>query len=641
MLPFCQLHSVHRIVCNAVAWIALAAALGVPPAFAADPAEFPLSDVQKGQTGYGLSVFSGAEIDRFEVEILGVWQNLQPKTSYVLARLSGQGLEDSGVIAGMSGSPVYVEGKLVGAVSFGWPFSKEPIAGITPVEHMRALFGQTTPEPGGRLQAGRSPEAPAFAPLVGAAFDEADLRRGLVQLRPPSFGEAPAAVEWAVAGFGPRVRSLLGEELGAVAAAGSSTGVSTDLVPGSAVAAVLVDGDLRLAATGTVTDRRGDAIVAFGHPFLGMGHLEVPMAGAEVVTVVSSQLNSFKIANLGPVVGAVDFDFLTGIRGTVGKQAPTIPMTVRVDRNQAGSREGAAGKDHPAPVRLSLANLPMLTPTLAAISVLGSLNATVESAGVEGLDMNLAIDLGEHGRLTIAQSFDGRGSEMSAALHLMAMAGYVMQNALEEVTVHGITVDLSTHREPRTLSVIGAHPSRSVVRPGESIQLNVDLAAYRGERVRKVLEVSVPSNAQAGRYTLLVGDGQSIDGVRLTLEQFDPVSFDQALDYLNSLHSTSELRVLGLGDGPGLAVAGEVLPDLPGSVSSLWRASGSGGARPLRTAVVEEAGIALGQPAEGLLRVDLEVERGEPVQADPRRRGEQTGPQERAPRGSGGKNGGR
>lgn len=562
---------------------------------------YTLAEVEKGQRGFGLSVFSGSQVERFEFEVLGVWRNLQPRTSYVLARLEGQGLEESGVIAGMSGSPVYLDGRLLGAVSFGWPFANEAIAGITPVEHMRSMLAR----PGGSQEASGAASIPTSR-LLGGDLGAEDLRQTLTLLRPPTIGQAPVAIEWATAGFGGEVRSLLGEVLGPSVVAGGAAALqpgaeSADarLEPGAAVAAVLVDGDLRLAATGTVTDRVGDAILAFGHPFLGFGPVSVPMASAEVLTVVSSQLNSFKVANLGSVVGAVDFDFLTGIRGTLGAVAPVVPMVVELGDSE--------------PVRVSLAKVPRLLPTLAAISVVGALGAEVGSAGAESIDLELELDLGAEGRLSMTQSFDGSGAPLAAALHVFAVTGYLVQTRLGEVDLRAIKVRLAAGAEPRTMTLVGAHPSRSVVRPGDVIRLHVDLAAYRGGRERRELEVEVPSNLGAGRYILLVGDGYSVDAVRLGLEQAEPETLPQALALLESLHSRRELRVLGVVEGPGLSVSGEVLPDLPGSVRLLWAASGGGGAKQLRMAIAEEAGLVLDRPVQGLLRLDLEVKRGQPV----------------------------
>lgn len=600
-----QLRSLHRFLCN----VAVALLLAAPIAATTQPIEvMPLAEVEPGQRGYGLSVFSGAEVERFEVEVIGVWSNLQPRKSYVLARLSGQGLEESGVIAGMSGSPVYIDGRLLGAVSFGWPFSNEAIAGVTPAASMRAMLTDVAPEAptGASLDDDRT-----LAGLLDTESAEARLRASLTRLRPAKIGEAATAVEWASAGFGPEARAFLAEQMGSVvaagsmgtapaAAAGAAGGETRVLQPGSAVAAVLVGGDLKLAATGTVTDREGDSVLAFGHPFLGLGAVEVPMAAAEILTVVSSRWTSFKVANLGEIVGAVDFDYLTGIRGAVGKSAPTVPMTLRLNEDLE-------------PVRLELAKVPTLTPTLAAVSMLGALSAAIDSTGTQSVDLELRVDLGNEGQVAIEQSFDGPGSALASAIHVFSVTGYLMRNSLAEVEIRSLEVDLVTHREPRSLSLTAAHPSRTVVLPGERLDLNVDLIGYRDRKQRRRLEVEVPSHLASGRYMLFVGDGQSVDALRLGIEQRSPMTFPQALTFLNSLHSRRELRVLGVAQGAGLAVAGEVLPDLPGSVRSLWAASGSGSAKPLKMAVVDSAAMRLDRPAAGLLRVDIEVKRGEPI----------------------------
>ncbi len=585
---------------------------GVAPAAAADPqpattvtpmpfeapAPVPLDEVRPGDRGWGLSVFTGAQPERFEVEVLGVWRNPQPGMSYILARLSGRGLEETGVIAGMSGSPVYLGERLAGAVSFGWPFAREPVAGITPIEAMREL----------------APPAGGSAPRGAATVEPADLLPGrqpgdllhqaleaLAAPPLPSAGPLPAGgpgLQWSAAGFGDSSRRLLGEALGGLAAAGDGAVLPPGpLVPGAAVAAVLIDGDLRLAATGTVTDRAGDRVLAFGHPFLGLGPVRLPMASAEIITVLANDFSSFKISNLGPVVGAFDLDRLAGVSGVLGASAPQLPVAVAV----AGDRQRR--------FELRLADVPLLTPALVAVAVLGSLDAATQSVGAQGLDLDVRFDLGRRGELAIHQSFDGGTAAMETAVYLLAFTGYLLQNRLEEVELAGIEVELSQHREPRTARLIEAHAASTLVRPGDRVALNFDLVAYRGQHFRRSLEIEVPTGLPDGRYSLLAGDGVSVDAARLAIERLDPVNFDQALAFLKSLHSRRQLVVLGIRRGSGLAVAGEVLPQLPGSVRSLWAAASSTSAVPLPLAVAQEHVLDVGLPLEGLVRVDLEVRR--------------------------------
>ncbi len=600
----------------------MAAAIAIPaaaPALTASEAGageiFPLAEVAAGQVGFGLSVFSGAEPERFDVEVLGVWRNVQPDTSYILGRLTGRGLAESGVIAGMSGSPVYIDGRLAGAVAFAWPFSREAVAGITPIETMRRLLEEAA-APAAPVRGG-TPLTPAD--LVAGELDPAALVEGLRSALATPFADASTGLQWSATGFGESSRRLLGRALGNVAPAGSSAGAgqgapAPTLAPGSAVAVVLVDGDLRLAATGTVTDRSGDRLLAFGHRLLGLGPTRLPMASAEIVTVLSNQLSSFKISNVGEVVGAFDYDQLAGIRGQLGLEAPTVPMEVVI----RGGRERK--------VRLQVADLPVITPSLVATSLLAAIDSDVESAGSRGVDIDAEYDLGSRGLLRVRQSFDGEGAPLKAAVYLFAVTGYLLQNPLEQVRVEAIAVEVDRFVEPRTARLVGAHVARTLVRPGERVALNVDLVAYRGEPFRRSLELEVPTGLRDGRYFLLVGDGISMDVARLAIEKAEPVNFRQALGFLRSLHSRRDLVVLGVFAGPGLSVAGEVLPQLPGSVRSLWAAAASGGAVPLELALAQEDGIELETPVEGAVRIDLEVERREPLGGDGEGAGEEPEP---------------
>ncbi len=577
----------------------LAALLGIGAPASGEPVPtIPLEEVAPGQRGYGLSVFRGADPERFEVEILGVMRNVQPDTSYILARLSGRGLEETGVIAGMSGSPVYLDGRLAGAVSFGWPFSSEQIAGITPIGAMRELAGAAAPS-----RPAPGPRSDTLDRLLGGRLDAEELfTERLRRLQPALPLGGAHGVQWIALGFRGESERFLRAGLAPLTAAGEAAeGSPADLAPGSAVAGVLVDGDFRLAATGTVTDRLGDEVLAFGHAFLGLGPVRVPMATAEVVTVVPNQWSSFKVANYGQVVGAFDLDRQAGIRGRLGARAATVPLAVSI--------RGATERQF----RLAVAEIPSITSLLLAISTLACLDTASQAQGAQGIDLEARFDLGERGPLAMRQSFDGEGAGLEAAVYLFAVSEFLLQNGLERVELAGLAVDLVQHEQPRSARLVGAHASQTLARPGDRIALNLDLVAYGGEARRTSLEVEVPAGLPAGRYSLLVGDGFSMDVARLQLERAQPVSFAQALELLRGLHSRREIVVLGVMQGQGLAVAGEVLPQLPGSLRSIWGAAASGSALPLRLAVSQERVQPLEFPVEGAVRIDLEVRRREPV----------------------------
>jgi hypothetical protein len=566
-----------------------------------------IHDIPRGSKGHGVSVFEGEALERFEVEAIGVMKNSSPGIDYLLVKLSGRGLERSGVIAGMSGSPVYFDGKLAGAVAFAWPFSHDAIGGVTPIGEMRAIpAGGAGPPAGAQTLTGRDPArlldlsgdpterlAAAFAALAPTRL-EAGGRSGLV---------------WSAAGFGSGTRGLLEGHLGALAPmAGGSGGSGAEvdprpLEPGEAVAAVLVDGDFGLAATGTVTDVVGDRVLAFGHPFLSMGPMRIPMARAEILTVLSSSYSSFKISNTGPIVGALDADYRAGIAGTLGAEAPMLPLSLRVR---------AAAEEQAFAVRV--AEVPLLTPILAAVTMLGAQEAIAGTFGVAGIDLRARFDLKGFEDLNLRQSFDGVNASTQSAVAVMSWASFVLDNGFAEVALEGIEVELDIHPSARTETIVGGWASRSRAKPGEEVTILLETAPWRGGGTsRRSIPVRIPDEAPAGRISYLVGDGATLDALRLQFEKPAPQRFEQALRIVSSFHSRRDLLVLSVVPAPGLSIDGEVMPNLPGSIQSLWGASTPGSATRLGLAVLSETVLAAQDPLEGAIRVDIEVERREPL----------------------------
>ena len=600
----------------------------VPPFSKVLPAPLPtisLSEVRSGQRGYGLSVFSGANPERFDVEVVGVMRNVSPDTSYILARLTGKDLEKSGVIAGMSGSPVFLDGRLAGAVAFSWPFSREAIAGITPIESMRRISGVQPIQAPNPVPPQTPPLPPVGLSDLAAGRVPSDLlERQLKAFQPHFAAGGVSALQWSTVGFGERSSAMLRAALGNVAPAGRAAGTGTalpaapqatlvghapgppdpsKLIPGGSVAAVLVDGDFSLAATGTVTDRIGDQVFAFGHPFLGLGPTRVPMATADVVTVLASQYSSFKIANIGDVVGAFEQDRQVGIEGRLGLTAPMVPMTLEVRGPQTRT------------FHMRLADVPQLMPLLVGSSLTAGLDSASYASGPQGLDLWMKMKLAGHGDVVFQQSFDGDTAGAETASYVIALASYLTQNPLERARVESIDLRLTQSATPRSSTLVDAHADRAVVRPGDKVTLNLDLLPYRGERYRHTTAVTLPEDLPDGHYSLLVGDGASADATRLLLQPAEPLSFGQALSLLRSFHSRRDLVVMGVFGGSGLSVAGEAMPRLPASVRSLWGAAASGSAVPLKMAIAQEQVERLPRPIEGLVKIDLEVRRREPLPA--------------------------
>lgn len=592
-----------------------------------------LDEISRGQTGYGLSVFAGQETERFEVEVLGVLRDFSPQSSAIIARLTGQGLEESGVIAGMSGSPVYIDGRLAGAVAFGWNYSKEAIAGITPIEAMRQLAGagnipgnsltHASQDSGGGPRTWVGPDV-TLNHLVSGELSLDLLENELAKLRPQASDRGTPGIVWNAGGFSGSSRGLLERSLGIVASMGTlrpldsspggslssrfaasvgsgpgrGSGLDLSLPPGSPVAAALIRGDLQLAATGTVTDRFGDQVLAFGHPFLGFGPVNLPMAAAEVITVISSTANSFKLSNLGPIVGAFEQDRKVGISGRLNAKAPTMPFTLSISGEGIGE---------PREFHMEMAELRQMLPTLLAVATLGCLDSAGHTTGPQGLNLRARFALEEFGDLLVDQSFEGNNAGNQAAIYLLTFGAMALQTPLQNVDVQRVEVELERSSGVQLAKLVGAHAQRTRVRPGDTVRVYLDLMRFGGQRERLSLDIDIPEDLPKGAFYLMIGDGVSSDAARFTIEPGAPVDYQQQLRVLRSLHSRRDLVILGMVAAEGIATDGEVLPQLPASVRSLWNSASTGSTQTLNLAIVRQESRRQDIPLEGMVRVDLEV----------------------------------
>ena len=592
---------------GAIAVAAFALLCGRPAgAVDAPPDTIGIEEIHRGQRGYGLSVFAGTEPVRFEVEVLGVVQNLSPNTSFIMAKLSGQELEESGVIAGMSGSPVFIDGRLAGAVAFGWNFSREPIAGITPIALMREM-GATSADfpPLGMGVAALAPAPPlTFAQVVTQDLPPDYLATRLTTLRPNLPAGAAPAFQWVGSGFGASSLDLLSKALGGVTSGGGAVppAGSEILQPGQMLAAVVVDGDLRLAATGTVTDRTGDTLLAFGHQFLGSGPVRIPMAPAEVITVIKSLNSSFKLCNFGDVVGAFTQDRRVGLEAHLGLDAPMAPVTVRV----RGERDQT--------YRMRVAQIPGITSMMIGTALIGSLEVAAWRTGPQGVDLTGTLRLEGQPPLELRQSFDGESAATQIASYIMSTVSYLLDGSFPEPRLEGLEVELKHHPRERTATLLGAFAERTTVAPGESVRVFLEVETFRGPRMRQAIEVAIPADTPAGRVSLHVGDGASIDGLRLGLEPSEPESLDEALKLLNGLSSRLDLATLLTVAERGMSVDGDALARLPGSMRSVFGAPGSA-ASSLRSAILARQVVRVGSPLAGTARVELTIEPNERAQA--------------------------
>ncbi|MEO8189450.1 MAG: SpoIVB peptidase S55 domain-containing protein [Acidobacteriota bacterium] len=615
---------------------ALLADPGPPSLTAAIPASpietLGVDKIVAGMKGYGVSdLGDGKGVQRFEVQILGVMKRYAPRQDLILARVSGAGLESSGIIAGMSGSPIYVEGRLVGALAYGWPFSKDAICGITPIQSMLDIRHAPAgpPVPIGGSASGAQASAAGGAPAAGggsittAAFMQAfssgrfrEQMEALVQpLRArPAEGMAalPIPVSFSGAGAGGKLFDRVAEAAGWMAApSGASARPATKpvpgaappagLLPGSAVAAQLLSGDMDLAATGTVTWVEGNSVLAFGHPFLSMGPVSMPMTQAEVLTVFPSLYRSFKFAATGPVIGSITQDRSTGILGTFGTRAPMVPITLRI------SSDAGAGIA-PQTYRFEAVHNSMLTPILSALAIDNVVTTLEKRTGERTLVWKSTIRT--PGRTIRWNSvFSGLSAREEAVSSLAVLTNYLMANEFRDLTILGMDVEISHSDRLQSARVVHVEARKERVRPGEQVPVWVDLVDFRGSSRRVVMTLKVPADTPPGTLNVFVGDGTSATAYDLAAVPPDPQSLDQALDFLGRIRPANSLNLLSYRRAPGAIVGGEPLPSLPPSVTAILRDRGPGEASTPDLGFVRLQSETLEQPVPvtGSVRLHVEV----------------------------------
>jgi len=568
-------------------------------AFAHPTDILPAGDLTPGMKGYGFSdLGDGKGVQRFEVEIVGLLKSYAPKQDLILARVLGGLLDKTGIIAGMSGSPVYVDGKLIGALAYGWPFSREPICGITPIQSMldirKAPVSPPVPIGGAATRvsafvsafADRSFSAPLealYAPLKGESSSSGPsplpLPVSLSGTLSPGrlFGQVAEAAGWLVTPSG----------ASAPAAAGSLPAASSRLEPGSAVAAVLLSGDMVLSATGTVTWVDGNSVLAFGHPFLSMGPVAMPMASADVLTVLPSLYRSFKFATTGPVLGSISQDRSTGILGGFGSAPRMVPITIRMSSEELPTQTFHFEVVHNA----------MLTPILLAVATDNVLTTLEKRAGERTIVWKSAIETSDR-TVRWDSVFSGLGAKDDAVASLALLTNFLMANEFRDLAIRGVEIDIAHSDRLQSARVVHVEAQKERVHPGDAVPVWVDLEDFRGGTRRVVLTAKVPTDAPAGPITVFVGDGNAATAYDLALYPADPHSLDQVIDFLGRVKPANTLNLLTYRSAPGALVNGEALAGLP----------------PSRAAILHDRGPGDGTPDLGFVRLQAEsVEEPVPV----------------------------
>ncbi|PYQ29825.1 MAG: hypothetical protein DMF56_08845 [Acidobacteria bacterium] len=574
----------------------------------------PLDQVQKGMKGYGLTVFEGTKVEKFDVEILGVLHNIGPDQNLILAQIDSPVVRRTGIIAGMSGSPIFIDGKVIGALAYAWQFAKEPVAGITPIEEMMKIAQRTAPA--GATLAGATPRMSGSEFLKAISGRKTDgafetLVKGLAPSAMSSVnGARPIALPLSLSSFAPETIARFApalEGLGFVATPSGATSSSTTTTPakttfemGDPIGAALLTGDFTVAATGTVTYIDGNRIYAFGHPFLDMGEISFPMATSEIVTVLPSLASSFKFSNTGPVVGVLRQDRSAGIMGVLGEEPQMIPVEVTL--NGAGP-EKVYHVDVVRHSRLSPLMLAMVTDSVIA-------NAQ-RAAGERTVLLESEIKLKGFEPIKLREGWAGEQARQSIPQYLAIVSGYLMSNEFRDAEVESVKVHIRHDDQLKIAKLMEASlvtPDKGFVSPGDTVKVRAVLKPFRGESFVETLDVKIPDDQPAGNAYLLVGSGSVMNAVDFTLVPPDPRTLEQVLGVLQRLRPSTDLSVGLYASAEGAVTSGVYLPNLPPSMRAVVTADTSNGAQaPVKYHPAGQQSRSLGYIIDGATKIDLEV----------------------------------
>jgi SpoIVB peptidase S55 len=586
-----------------------------------------VDDIRPGMVGIGHTVFDGTHVEVFKANIIGVLQNMiGPGRNLILAKLEGGPLAHTGVIAGMSGSPVYVDGKLIGAVSYSLgSFPKEPIAGITPIGEMTDAAALTDARP---ASARVRIDYPLTRETLTAAFRKAlNWNRPFADrpsdVRSQSFSAVddlgagqigalmrPIATPLVMSGFEPEIADLLGGAFrdqgfvpsGGAGVAGPPRGEKPyegPLKPGDAVGVMLVGGDLMLGGTGTVTHIDGDKVYAFGHPMYSLGPTEFPMTRAYVYTVLPSLFSSMKLSSTGEIIGTVLQDRATTIAGRLGPGPRMIPVSVTLERRPDTARSPQTSNTKRS-FKFTVVNDPLFGPLMTYASLLNTLLNYERSMEAATFTVRGTATIRNHDPITFNNVFAGDQSSMNAAAYVIAPVIYLMGNDFEKIDLEGLDLAISTIERPQTAVLERVWLDDPRPRAGRTVPLKMLLRTYRGESELRTVPIEIPANA-SGALSILVSDGARL-GIAEQREARSPSAkgVDQVIKSLNKGRRNNTLYVKLLSSDPGAVVSGEALSSLPPSVLGVLEGERNGGNfSPLHTATLGEWELATDHAVSG------------------------------------------
>jgi hypothetical protein len=535
----------------------------------------PLSQIKPGMKGTGRTVFSGDKIDSFEIEVLGVMENVQPKRSWILARLKGQGLENTGVIAGMSGSPVYIDGQLIGSIAFSYAFAREAIAGITPIEEMLALTQKGKEV---RLQTGSTRD------LMQNDLTQEGLARAYLEMTSrktevftPDQAFIPVKVPLIFSGFSERAFRLFKpyfsqNNFHPVLSVGQTAAQTLNLSPrtvvlseGEAVGVQLMTGDLDLTAVGTVTYVDGNRILAFGHPFYNLGPVDYGLTRAGVLAVVPSLESSFKLTSTGELIGRVVQDRNSGVLAEVGNLPRYIPINIDLQDSPVSLRQ----------FKLKIVNDQILSPALINLGLYTLLSSEERSYGNLSVDFEADLFLEQGLNVHLEDLFSGNLDSATTSLSsLVAAVVYMLKNnEFRDIRVNQIDLKARVVEQIRTATLEKALLNKYEVQAGEIIKVQVYFRTFDNETKTEEVEFLAPSLPPGSEFQLVVAEAsyiQQLERGLYRIQEFRPRNLSQLIRLLGNLRKNNRIYFKIVAPRTGLFLKGEELPNLPPSFKNMF-----------------------------------------------------------------------
>jgi len=572
----------------------------------------PVDQIKAGMIGVGKSVFEEKKIEEFDVEILGVLRNFRPRKNLILAKLKGGTLDRTGVAAGMSGSPVYIDGKLIGAIAYGFPFAKEAIAGITPIAEMLPISEEKEPtktsssprvffkksltledlyeinkeffSSKASLFSGEQTMLPLSVPLIFNGFSS----RAFEKVK-PFFHKL---------GFTPIQSGALSQKLE------SLTPPDLTLREGEPVAIQFVGGDLSLAAIGTVTYVDGQKILAFGHPIYNLGRVRYAMTKAEVVTVVPSLSSSFKVANTDTLIGKFSQDRDTGVYGEIGKMPQLLPLNLYMIGDNEEKRE----------FKVKIVNDKILTPFFVNLTLSSILSGEERSYGDLSLALegNIYLESGESIHLEDLFSGNLNTSVDNISGLISAVIYFLINNQFKDLIIHRIDLGIRSSEEVKISYLERVWLDKYEASPGEIIKVKIYSRTFRGDSVLKEVPILVPPLPAGSDFHLYIGDAVSMYNLEMSQYRsrgFVPRSLSQLIRILNSLRKNNRIYFKIIAAKPGLFLKGEELPNLPLTMKSMFSSPRASATAPteLNKSTLREYQLAMPSVFRGAALIPLKI----------------------------------